>query len=112
MTAETWRVSVKIAAFVGLAAACEPHRNAIGDEFTSPIYTMNETTREEVLRFTLEQYHMASEDIDCMVSEALASQADAPPKPYRGWSPDELNAFATTCDVDVTELWTEPEVGR
>jgi len=55
------------------------------------------------LRGNLQMWHMAPDDIRCFEAEALAN----PETHTYGWTADELNAYADTCNIEISDLWIE-----
>ena len=100
-----------VAASLSLVA-CGPRREHLGDQFVQSLYTMNETTPEEMLRFQFVTLHMDDDDIECMMAEAQKVGFTDFGSGRRGWTAEQLNEFAATCDVVVSDLWVELEVGR
>jgi hypothetical protein len=57
---------------------------------------------ESSFRSAMSHYHMAEDDIDCMVEQALP---DGVADPQLSWTADELNAFADRCGVDFSDMY-------
>jgi hypothetical protein len=57
---------------------------------------------ESSFRSAMSYYHMAEDDIDCMVEQALP---DDVADPQLSWPGDELNEFANRCDVDFSDMY-------
>lgn len=56
-------------------------------------------------RGAMARYHMADDDIDCMIDEAFPDASPAARNPGPTWTSEELNAFADECSVDFSKLW-------
>ena len=60
---------------------------------------------ESGFRGAMSGYHMAEADIDCMVEQAFHDPSPDAGSGELSWTADELNAFASECDVDFSELY-------
>jgi hypothetical protein len=94
-------IAVLVAAVV--VASCAEKDHYPSDHFTSGFGPQWKAGPEFDLRGFLRRWHVPREEVDCFVATAMqkATVGD------EGWTADELNSYATVCDVDVSEMWQE-----
>lgn len=60
---------------------------------------------ETGFRGAMSSYHMAEDDIDCMVDQALPDPFPDANDLQLSWTAEELNTFADECDIDFSKLY-------
>ncbi len=60
---------------------------------------------ESSFRSAMSSYHMAANDITCMVEQALQGPSPDATGLQLSWTAEELDQFAADCDVNFAELY-------
>jgi hypothetical protein len=98
-------------ASLGFASACaltgcqEDYTRDLDDHFPAGGFGFidgPEQDFEVFFRGVLQNFHVAANDIDCMVERAKNTDIF---EERIGVSGPELDAFAAECDVDISDLW-------